>query len=143
MTATQDQIELVAEGIARTVADHLRRPTCARCQDAPGTCEVLIDGTRSGRRESWCSDCWNASVRERRETRRAQLDAAPRCEACGTHRANYRSATTDGPVGICGRCLKRANAARSAGMASVPALAGLALFAPVRVTRAELLELAR
>ena len=142
---TADLFDTVAEGIAQTVAEHLRPgPTCARCQNAPGTCEVLIDGTRSGRRESWCSDCWNASVRDRREARKAQLDAAPRCECCRSHRANYATPTLDGPVGICGRCLRRVRLARSANLSAAgPALAGLALFAPVHMTRAELLEMAR
>ena len=79
---------------------------CAKCGAAGAGCTVWIDGTRKGRRETWCTECWNAQARSQREAHAASLAQRPRCEACGKRPATWNVGADK--VGMCGWC-KRAS----------------------------------
>ena len=83
-----------------------------------------------------CCDCWNRSVTARRAEEKARLNAEPRCEVPGCrHRANV---VTVGGLGLCGRHMKRAEAAAQRAAAGTPLMFGGCPF-----TRADVLAFAQ
>jgi len=57
--------------------------TCAICKAAIVNSPCEVQYAHGGTRETWCITCWSRHVAERRTTRKAQLDAMPRCEVPG------------------------------------------------------------
>lgn len=88
--------------------------------------------------EPMCISCYNQSVRDAADARKAQLAAMPRCECCGKARGTVQVL---GKVLMCGRCYKRL---QTNAMRSTPAnLRALSMFAPVAYSRDDLLQIAR
>ena len=79
---------------------------CERCGTGEGTSEVLVDGTRRGQREHWCSECWNAQARGQQEAHAKALAERERCEACGTRAATWKVGVER--VDMCGWCKTKA-----------------------------------
>jgi hypothetical protein len=112
------------------------------CNHAEKTCEVSF---RRGETFHVCGDCWNASVKARREDRKAELAQEPRCEVPGCkHRATYTVYYT---VGMCGYHLKAMQKTHQQQMAKALAgspMAGLAMFLPVTgITTEDIIALAQ
>ena len=89
-----------------TSANISQSEPCAKCGADGAQCTVLLDGTRKGRRETWCTECWNAQVRGQREAHAASLAQRPRCEACGKRPATWNVGVDK--VGMCGWCKRAA-----------------------------------
>lgn len=83
-----------------------------------------------------CDGCIRRINQEIDHRRRAQLDAAPRCEVPGCTR---RRAWNVAGVQLCGRHKTRAVAGQARAM---PALGGIGLFLPVHFSREDVLRYA-
>jgi len=115
---------------------------CERCGTGEGTSEVLIDGTRRGRREHWCTECWNAQVRGQREAHAKALAARDRCEACGARAATWKVGVER--IDMCGRCKTKAEKGAARAVASGGAMAmTLSMFGGFTPGRDELISFAR
>ncbi len=79
---------------------------CAKCGAGGAQCTVLVDGTRKGRRETWCTACWNAQARRQRDEHAEALARRPRCAVCGTRPVTWYVGAEQ--VGMCGYCRRKA-----------------------------------
>lgn len=115
---------------------------CERCGTGEGTSEVLVDGTRRGRRERWCTDCWNTQARGQQEAHAKALAERERCEACGTRAATWKVGVER--VDMCGWCKTKAErgaqrAVRSGGAGAIM----VSMFGGNTAGRGDLISFAR
>jgi hypothetical protein len=115
----------------------LDRADCGKCgrpaSESPNGLNGVICDQQGRITGVECVPCWNASVEEYRQQRKAELAARPRCEACQRRVATWTMHGTDAPASVCGTCKNAVNRRIRSPM----------LFGPPSATRAQILAAAR
>lgn len=105
--------------------------TCSAPEPFVGAHCDLTDGS------VLCAPCWNVEVARRAAARKDELADRPKCHACAKRPGTWNCS---GAL-LCGRCRKTATVNAATGVPR--GLEGLAMFAPVHRTPAQVIDLAR